>query len=203
MTQPIPAFDPATPHPRNAGTTFNTAARRCDNTSVGVLIHDSSNRLLVFDRATPPWGVAGPAGHIDDHGSPERAAATEVLEEVGLQAVSLDLLARRWRGNRCRRPAGPQGVGHEWWIYQARANGALAASAREVRNARWVTPGQLQALTVRTTAYAHGGLPAEEWWAGPGVEPVWVLWLSLAGLVTATREDLAAIEQASTWLVRP
>jgi 8-oxo-dGTP pyrophosphatase MutT (NUDIX family) len=175
---------------------------RCDNTSVGILITDSSRRLLVFDRATPPWGVAGPAGHVDDHGNPEQAAAAEVLEEVGLHVVSLELLTRRWRGNRCDRLAGPHGVGHEWWIYQARVDGALAPSRRETRNARWLTPGQLQALTVRTLAYAGGRLPESEWWAGPGIEPAWVLWLSLAGLITATREDLAAVDQAGTWQVR-
>jgi hypothetical protein len=203
MTQSSPTFDPAAlPTRRDAIPAHHTGAAvtPCDNTSVGVLIQDSSNRLLVVDLATPPWGIVCPAGHIGRHHSPEQVATAVVLESVGLQVFGLKLLARRWRDNRCDRPVGAAGIGHECWIYQCRANGGLAPSVRKVRNARWVTPGQLQALVVRTAAYARGQLSAEEWWAGPGIAPVWVLWLSLAGLVTATCEDLAAFEQASTWL---
>jgi 8-oxo-dGTP pyrophosphatase MutT (NUDIX family) len=122
------------------------ATKRCDNTSVGILIQDDQGRLLVFNRATLPWGVAPPAGHIDDHGTPEQAATAEVHEEVGLQVEDLELVARRWRDNRCRRADGPQ--------------------------------------------------------AEPGIEPVWVLFLSMAGLITAHREDLAAIEDIAAGQVR-
>ncbi|WP_327591349.1 NUDIX hydrolase (plasmid) [Nonomuraea sp. NBC_00507] len=176
--------------------------RRCDNTRVGVLVRDSSSRLLVIDRATPPGGVTGLAGHLDEHAVPEKAARDAVLKEVGLQAVHLDLLVCRWREDRCRRQTGPEGIGHEWHVYQARADGAPSARACQAFRARWLTRGQLQALVVRTAAYARGELPDAEWWASPGIAPVWVFWLSLAGLVTATREDLAAIEQASSWQVR-
>lgn len=172
--------------------------KRCDNASVGVLIFDGRNRLLVFDRATPPWGVAPPAGHVDEHGETWQAAQAEVAEEVGLHAFDLRLAGRGWRDNRCRRRPGPTGDGHQWWIYRARVVGTLTPSVRETRNARWLTAQELQALTVRTAAYAHGELPEEEWWAAPGIEPVWVHWLSLAGLITATAADLAAIEYTAS-----
>ncbi|MEU4234357.1 NUDIX hydrolase [Nonomuraea sp. NPDC026600] len=178
------------------------ATKRCDNTSVGILIHDDQGRLLVFNRATLPWGAAPPAGHIDDHGSPEQAATAEVSEEVGLTVDSLELIARRWRDNRCRRADGPQGVGHEWFIYRAEVHGELAPSPRETRNARWLTAGELQVLSLRTALYAYGDITEAEWQHEPGIEPVWVLFLSMAGLITAHREDLAAIEDTAAGQVR-
>lgn len=178
------------------------AIKRCDNTSVGILINDDQGRLLVFDRATPPWGVAPPAGHIDDHGTPEQAATAEVHEEVGLQVEDLELIARRWRDNRCRRTDGPQGAGHEWWIYRAQVHGELAPSPRETHNARWLSTRELQVLSLRTARYVYGDITEAEWRHEPGIEPVWVYFLSLAGLISAHREDLAAIEETVSGQVR-
>ncbi|WP_329537117.1 NUDIX domain-containing protein (plasmid) [Streptomyces sp. NBC_01450] len=107
----------------------------CDHTSVGVLISSPSG-LLVFDRVTPPAGLAPVAGHVDQHGGPEQAARDEVTEEAGLTVTRLHLLLDQWRPNRCRRtPTGP--VGHHWWIFQAEASRSLRPSAREVRG--WAT----------------------------------------------------------------
>ncbi|MFE3517574.1 NUDIX hydrolase [Streptomyces sp. NPDC059166] len=107
-----------------------TSEDTCDHTSVGVLIPGPEG-LLMFERATPPTGLAPVAGHIDQHGSPEQAARSEVAEEVGLTVTRLHPLLTQWRPNRCRRtPTGP--VGHQWWILQAEVRGTLRPSAREV-----------------------------------------------------------------------
>jgi len=62
----------------------------CDNKSVGVIVQNDGGDILLLHRARFPFGMAPPAGHIDDHGSPEQAAVTEVFEEVGL-TLPIDL----------------------------------------------------------------------------------------------------------------
>lgn len=148
----------------------------------------------MFERATPPIGVAPVAGHIDQHGGPERAAHQETAEEVGLTATHLHLLLHRWRPNRCRRPTS-QPPGHDWWIFQAHASGSLRPSAREVRTPRWAQPDQLQQLALRTAAYASGDLSESEFTAEPGLQPVWVGFLHELQLVTMDDAALTRIEE--------
>ncbi|MEV0236835.1 NUDIX hydrolase [Nonomuraea sp. NPDC050786] len=166
----------------------------CDNASVGALIFDDGGRLLVFDRNTDPPGAAGPAGHIDGHGGPMDAVCAEVFEEVGLTVAMAELVTGCWRPNRCRRLPGPRGVGHQWQIFRVEVVGELNPSARETRNARWLRPDELQALTQTTLAYARGHLTAGEFRDRPGIEPVWVQWLADAGLVEVSRDDLALLD---------
>ncbi|MEV1003370.1 NUDIX hydrolase [Nonomuraea sp. NPDC050202] len=165
--------------------------KTCDNTSVGAIILDDRRRLLVFDRNTDPPGVAGPAGHIDDHGTADDAVIAEVAEEVGLTVTALDLISEEWRPNQCRRLPGPAGVGHYWAFYRVEVAGELTPSARETRNARWADRVELQSLTHRTINYACGWLTNEEFRARPGIEPVWLPTLAAAGLVDAAPEHLA------------
>lgn len=168
--------------------------KTCDNASVAALIFDREGRLLVFDRNTDPLGVAGPAGHIDTHGSATEAVYMEVFEEVGLTVVSAELVGGGWRPNRCRREPGPLGIGHHWHVFTVQVTGELAASARETRNVRWLDQARLQELTWRTLDYAFGGLSDAMFRAVPGIEPVWVRWLTEAGLVEVSADDLALLD---------
>ena len=179
-------------------------SRRCDNRSVGVLITDAAGRYLMFDRNTFPPGVAGAAGHVDDHGSAEDAARAEVGEELGLTVAALTPVhlgwpwpVTFWRDNRCRRLPGRFGIGHRWQVYRADVAGTLAPSARETRNVRWLTVAELQQLTDRTAAYAHGRITDVEFTEMPGIEPVWVAWLVAADLVAATPADLDVIDHVA------
>lgn len=171
--------------------------KTCDNASVGVLITDDQGRLLVFQRNTAPVGIAPPAGHVfDDHevldaagnrdeGASYRAAAVaEVAEEVGLTVTGLELVTSGWRKNRCRRAPGPHGAGHDWRIYRATVTGDLTPSARETQAVRWADRQELQALASRTLDYVWGSITDEEFAASPGIEPVWVQWLTEAGFIT-------------------
>lgn len=180
-----------------------TSTTRCDNTSVGVLISDGAGRWLVFDRNTPPAGVAPAAGHVDDHGGWEAAAVAEVREELGLNITSLREIAHGWRDNACRRSAGGRGTGHSWKIYLAEVTGELAPSQRETRNARWLTTAELQELAGRTAAYAAGGMSAAQFAAAPGIEPVWVRWLADAQVIRVTHADAAATERLAAQPVTP
>jgi 8-oxo-dGTP pyrophosphatase MutT (NUDIX family) len=171
----------------------------CDNTSVAVIITDPGGKVLVFERATFPAGVACAAGHIDEHGDARDAAIAETREELGLTVTSLQDVTGGWRPNRCCRHPGERGVGHQWTVYQAVASGDLDPSERETRNARWVTRDELQALADRTVAYAHSRVTAVAFEASPGLEPVQVQWFVDAALITVTEADLAAIDQLAAW----
>ncbi|MER6431690.1 NUDIX hydrolase [Streptomyces sp900105245] len=165
----------------------------CDHISVGVLIFSPSG-LLVFDRMTPPAGVPPVAGHVNQHGGPEKAARNEVTEEVGLTVIHLHLLLNEWRPNHCRRtPTGP--VGHHWWIFQAEASGSLRPSAREVRDPWWVHPDQLHEHALRTASYADGHLSREQSSGSPGIGPVWCRFLHDLGLITLFLSALDRIER--------
>ncbi|MEV4333497.1 NUDIX domain-containing protein [Streptomyces sp. NPDC049597] len=176
MTQPLPS-----------------AETRCDHTSVGVLISSPAG-LLVFDRATFPLGMAPVAGHIDSHGSPQRAAVAEVAEEVGLTVTRLHLLRKVWAPNRCRRPNDGT-VGHQWTIFEAQASGEIRPSAREVRTPRWIHPDELQQQAQRTAAYAAGQVSEAEFTARPGLAAVWVRFLHDLQLVTMPSDILDQIDR--------
>jgi ADP-ribose pyrophosphatase YjhB (NUDIX family) len=177
--------------------------KTCDNSSVAALIFDDHGRLLVFDRNTDPPGVAGPAGHIDEHGGPMDAVYAEVFEEVGLTGWAVELVGGGWRTNRCCRQPGPRGFGHQWHIFRVEVVRGelnpivLNPSVRETRNVRWLDSGQLKALTQTTLAYARGHLTAWEFRDRPGIEPVWVQWLADAGLVEVSRDDLALLDHTA------
>lgn len=190
----------------------------CDSASVGVIVQreaaDGQAEYLLLTRATPPVGVAPAAGHVfDEHaqtadgralpcGHPDidetasyRAAAlAEVEEELGLQASGLALVASGWRTAACRRQPGPRGIGHEWRVYRATATGTLAPSERETHGARWYRAEEVQQLADRTIATLYGHLTWEQFTNSPGIEPVWVRWLTEAGIVHIDADALEDLE---------
>lgn len=169
--------------------------KTCDNRSVGCLLMNEEGQILVFDRNTPPQGAAPPTGHVDDHGSLDEAVRAEVFEETGYQAGEISLICGGWTKNHCRRAAGPLGHGHRWAVYHCTDfTGQLAPSAREIRNARWVSQSKLQDLFDRTVEFGRGCIPDEEFAATPGLEPVWGYWMAKAGLITATEEQIKLME---------
>jgi 8-oxo-dGTP pyrophosphatase MutT (NUDIX family) len=152
----------------------------CDHTSIGVLVPSDDGRYLLFERATFPPGIAPPAGHVDDHGTPAQAAVAEVREEVGLTVVSAQRVGEWWLPNRCRRDSGPWPHGHRWTIFRAHTTGDVAAAPREARNPGWYTPSDLGVLAYRTL---YGG--------GLRLEPVWIVLLHRLGMVWLGDDDAA------------
>ena len=119
----------------------------CDHKSVGILVF-RNGRLLLIDRARPPFGMAPPAGHVDDHGDPTSTeqeqflavAAAELREEVGLNAASLELVAEGRKDNACRRG----GLWHYWRIYRAEAEGGVIPSVDEAKSYVWCSKAQME-----------------------------------------------------------
>lgn len=146
----------------------------CDHTSVGILIW-RDRRLLLIERRKPPPGFAPPAGHVDDHGSYEDAARAEVREEVGLEVVSLRLLGEGRRDNPCRRI---DGTWHYWKIFEAQVKGEPNRSHEETKGLLWADDEVLQKLASRTLTWQSKKLSDQEWIASPGIEPVWLQWMS-------------------------
>lgn len=149
--------------------------------------------LLVFERATPPTGLAPVAGHVNEHGGPEHAARAEVSEEVGLTVTHLHPLLTQWCPNRCgRTPTGP--VGHQWWIFHAEVGGVLRPSAAEVRAPRWIGTEELQLAALRTVAYAEGHVDRTEFERRPGLVPVWCHFLHALRRIELSPAALARID---------
>ncbi|MBI2798587.1 NUDIX hydrolase [Candidatus Saccharibacteria bacterium] len=121
--------------------------------SAGVLVVNDKNQVLLIDRATPPFGLAGIAGHVDEGESAKVAAIREVLEEAGLAAKDLKLLKHElidW--NWCS--AGV--TGHDWYLYEAKVTGRPKIQESEVKSIGWYDLGSLKSSQL---------------------EPVWKFWL--------------------------
>jgi len=145
----------------------------CDNKSIGMLVW-KNEKLLLIERARPPFGFAPPAGHVDDFGSFEEAAKQELKEEVGLDAMDIKLIGEGRKENQCRRKGGSW---HYWKIYKVIADGVVERSMNETKQAGFYTKDDISKLAERTKQYVTGDIDEEEWKDNPGIEPVWAEWL--------------------------
>jgi 8-oxo-dGTP pyrophosphatase MutT (NUDIX family) len=144
----------------------------CDHTSVGALIFNAQGEILMFQRGTPPWGVAGPAGHRDGD-SPDDAIIKEVYEEVGLRVISAQCVAAFYIQKACRRPY--EGTPyHDWRFYLTEVAGEIRPSQRETRAVRWYDAIEVLQLIKRTEDYhLLGHYTEQEWQQQPGLDLPW------------------------------
>ncbi len=119
--------------------------------SVGVIIKKDS-RYLLIDRAVPPLGFAGVAGHIDEGEDVQEALKREVKEESGLEISNYkQLFEERLDWNWCSK-----GVdSHYWYLFECDASGEPKRSKRETRSIGWYDSGEIKKLKL---------------------EPVWEYW---------------------------
>jgi len=159
-------------------------AKVCDNQSVGVIIEDG-DKIAFLKRANFPIAIAPPAGHVDDHGSPEQAAMDEVNEEVGLTIAPGDLLQTAIYGQRVNNPCGRAGGDHHvWWIFRATTfEGTLTPDPEETQGAGWYTREQIQELAGKTKRFQKGEITDEQWQKDPGLEEVWLDFMTSLGYV--------------------
>lgn len=175
------------------------ALQRCCGTSVGAIITDGADRLLMVTRGWYPTGIAPVAGHVlDAHTDAAAALAAEVAEEVGLTVTGHRVLWQGWLPNLCASPPAQPIPGHHWVLATATATGTLRPAAGETRGAAWYTPEQVRALAARTLAYARGQITAAEWEISPGLEPVWCHLLTTAGLLDLTGAEVALARRLYT-----
>ena len=147
--------------------------KRCDHTSVGMLVW-KEDKLLLIERKKPPFGFALPAGHVDGDDSFEVAAKRELEEEVGLKTEDIRLLIEGKKENPCRRE---DGTWHYWKIYGVEVKGNVKRSQEETKQAGFYSKEKIRELADRTEKYIRGEIKEEEWEKSPGIEPVWYEWL--------------------------
>jgi 8-oxo-dGTP pyrophosphatase MutT (NUDIX family) len=82
--------------------------------SAGVFVRDPRRRFLFFQRSAFPFSMTVPAGHVERGEAPDRAAARELMEEVGIRGENLQLIASdHLLGDVCRRGSDA----HLWHAY--------------------------------------------------------------------------------------
>jgi ADP-ribose pyrophosphatase YjhB (NUDIX family) len=133
------------------------------------------DKLLLIERMKYPFGFAPPAGHVDEDKTFEAAAIRELREEVGLKSDNLELLTEGRKENKCRREGGDW---HYWKIYKIEADGDVSASRDETKQFGWFSKDELKELAKRGKSYQAGEITDEEWVKNPGLELVWLEWLS-------------------------
>lgn len=177
-----------------------TDHKECDGASVGVLVTDERGRVLVGTRADGA-GLAPIAGHVwDEHDSYEDAAAAEVWEETGMRVTKLEYVTGGWRANRCKRGDSPHGPGHHWQVFRATATGTPHSADGSMLDLHWADHVELNRAKWRTLQRAQARISDAEWTADPGLEPVWVQWLHVAGIAVLSLADLHTVQ---TRLIEP
>jgi len=146
--------------------------KKCDHTSVGMLVWQNDN-LLLIERRNPPFGFAPPAGHVDQDSSFEKAALRELEEEVGLEVKSLKMIIEGRKENKCRRE---DGNWHHFKIYECITDGCIKRSLRETKAVGWYSRERLAELSKRTEKYQSGEINEDDWEKSPGIEPVRYEW---------------------------
>ncbi len=126
--------------------------------SVGALIKKDGKYLLI-DRAKPPFGFAGLAGHIDEGETKTEALFREVKEESGLKVEKYQLLFKEeldW--NTCNKRIGV----HYWHLFKCEASGEIRKYSSEEKSIGWYTKEQIVDLKL---------------------EPVWEYWFRKLGIL--------------------
>ncbi len=146
----------------------------CDHTSVGALIRNEEGHLLLFQRATDPFCIAGPAGHCDGDAYPD-ALMREVREEVGLSVVGYRQAHTFTFYGGCRRLT-TEPAHHAWVFYEVQTQGVLQPSPREVLadTPRYYSGQEVLALMEYTFHFHMCALTPQDTYAQvPGLDLPW------------------------------
>jgi 8-oxo-dGTP pyrophosphatase MutT (NUDIX family) len=126
--------------------------------SAGALILRDGKYLLI-DRAVPPLGFAGVAGHIDEGEDEQQAVVREIREETGLEADSAKLLFEEELGwNWCSKGVGA----HYWYLFECSVSGEMERNEQETKSAGWYRKDEIKTLKL---------------------EPVWEYWFKKLNII--------------------
>jgi ADP-ribose pyrophosphatase YjhB (NUDIX family) len=127
--------------------------------SAGTVIKRNGKYLLV-DRALPPFGFAGLAGHVDEGETPEEAIRREVKEEGNLTVISCKkIVEEEIQGNRCSKDIPV----HYWYLFSCEVSpGEAIYHQREAKTIGWYTPEDIKKLRL---------------------EPVWEYWFKKLNII--------------------
>ena len=126
--------------------------------SVGALI-ERDGKYLLIDRAKPPFGFAGLAGHVDKGETEIEALVREVREESGLEVEKYDLLFEEevdW--NVCNKGI----TGHYWYLFKCKISGEIRIDRAEEKSISWYSTEEIKNLKL---------------------EPVWEYWFRKLGII--------------------
>lgn len=83
--------------------------------SVGAVIRNNQDKILMLDRKNPPYGWACPAGHLDENEKPEEALIREVKEETNIEVKNYNLILHEFIDwNECKSKV----RGHDYFVYE-------------------------------------------------------------------------------------
>lgn len=110
--------------------------------TVGAVI-EKNRKYLLIDRALPPFGWAGIAGHIGDNENPANAILRKIKEEVGLDVITKKLIFKEevpW--NTCRVKVDC----HYWWLYECKTKGEVSIDPEGAKSYKWASKKEISKL---------------------------------------------------------
>lgn len=162
----------------------------CDHASVGLIVVNDAQEVLLIERKNYPQAIALPAGHLDGD-TFEEGLLRETREEVGIDVIHYKLLLSARFNNPCKRIDGSY---HDWKVYKATQWQGNVQAGSDAKRAFWALPDQLRKHALRTEYFVRkykirsfrlGSLTEaifgnsmnpktdSEWIETPGLEPVW------------------------------
>ncbi|GAA2403942.1 hypothetical protein GCM10010191_09500 [Actinomadura vinacea] len=173
--------------------------QRCDGLCVTILPVDE-NENLWLGVSPKTGGLYCPAGHFDRFKESVNAARAELREEMGFRARSLEKLNERMlvTRNTCGRPYSFRERGHHWHLYRARVQGEPVLEGKAFETAYLLAPKKVRSLGYRTLESLHetSGRTRRLGRKGTFIDPMWLPFLSVAGLIDLSKEGRKLVNLA-------
>ena len=112
--------------------------------SAGVII-ECKGKYLLLDRINPPFGLACPAGHIDEGEDPKVACLRELREETGITLEDVEFICEEeilW--NFCK-----SAEVHYWYLYKAQVESESVTLEKEgAKSISWYSAEEMKSLNL-------------------------------------------------------